>query len=79
MSIDMNNEIKEYDKKYNEDMLLLKYNILNKIVIIPKMVIDPTYKPVIEIGRNKKNITNNKSIVKKSSKKKGGVIVITND
>ena len=70
MSIDMNKEIKEYDKKYDDDMLLFKYSLLNKIVAIPVPVIDPTYKPVIETGRNKKIITNSKRTVKKTSKKK---------
>ena len=79
MSFNMTIEMRDYEKKYIDSVLLYKYNLLNQIVIIEDTIIDESYKPKVETTKNLKKINKKDSKILGGSKDKENIIIITND
>ena len=72
-------EMRDYEKKYIDNVLLYKYNLLNQIVLIEDVIIDEKYKAKIETTKNSKKINKKDSKISGGSKDKENIIIITND
>lgn len=79
MSLNMTIEMRDYEKKYIDNVLLYKYNLLNQIVLIEDVIIDEKYKAKIETTKNSKKINKKDSKISGGSKDKENIIIITND